>query len=784
MFLYKTRGNSAPDRKPRVYFTCHPEDFSKHFEGICEAIFKTHDCAVFYTESMSAEVEEKYKESDLGRMNLFVIPITLRLLTCPSRAMLSDFLYAKEHGIPVLPIMMEPGLDALYSKADKFGELQYLDPYSTDLTAICYEEKLKRYLDSVLISDEMARRIRKAFDAYVFLSYRKKDRHYANELMRLIHSDPELRDIAVWYDEFLTPGESFRENIEKIMRDSKLFALVVTPNILEYVNGEPNYVMAHEYPDAKATGLCILPMEMEETDKTELKLKYADIPDCISPDDRTFRERLSAALSKAAVSANNDDPEHNFLIGLAYFDGIDVEVDKKRGVDLITLAAESNLTEAMRKLYALYIDGVGVERDCRKAIAWAERIAAHCEEEYGLESEETIAALNDLAYACGQSGDYPRAVDISEKAYAIRCRAFDPEHPDTLALLNNIVGFRILLGDYKHALELSEACYTLLCQKLGEDHSATMKALRNFALASGKLGDRRKELHLLERVYEVQRACLGEAHHSTLVTMNNIAVACLHLGEDQRALEVCERLYELRCKSFGPEHPESLTALHNVACAHNKLGNTERARELFEKNYALHREVLGENHPGTLLVLSSLAALHSRLGNHERARELYEVVYDRQRRLLGEENPDTLVTLNGLASACGKQGDHLREAEILEKIQAPMCKIYGEENPNTVVVLGNLALAYSALGEHQKAVKFYEKSYELRCKLYGNADITALTLLNNLAWSEDKLGNRKRALSLQERLCELRAAALGADHPRTIQSRERLAEYRKKADMP
>ena len=74
-FLYKTRGKSSPERKPRVYFTCHPDDFSKYFEKVCEDIFKTHDCTVFYTEDPNEEIEEKYKESDLGQMNLLVIPV-------------------------------------------------------------------------------------------------------------------------------------------------------------------------------------------------------------------------------------------------------------------------------------------------------------------------------------------------------------------------------------------------------------------------------------------------------------------------------------------------------------------------------------------------------------------------------------------------------------------------------------------------------------------------------------------------------------------------------------
>ena len=52
-----------------------------------------------------------------------------------------------------------------------------------------------------------------AFAAKIFLSYRKKDRALARELMRTIHQDPLLRDVAIWYDEFLTLGEDFNAEI-------------------------------------------------------------------------------------------------------------------------------------------------------------------------------------------------------------------------------------------------------------------------------------------------------------------------------------------------------------------------------------------------------------------------------------------------------------------------------------------------------------------------------------------------------------------------------------------
>ena len=456
-FLYKTRGNSSPERKPRVYFTCHPEDFEKHFEKICEDIFKTHDCAIFYTETMTEEIEEKYKESDLGQMNLFVIPVTFKLLIQPNRAMDSDFRYAQEKHIPVLPIMMETGLDEFYSEKDKFGEAQYLSPYVQDLTAISYEEKLKKYLESVLISNEMAERVRKAFDAYIFLSYRKKDRHHANELMKLIHSHPEFRDIAIWYDEFLTPGESFRANIEKMMKDSKLFTLLVTPNLLEYVDGKPNYVMAHEYPDAKKAGMDILPTEMVKTSRAELRSKYKNIPECVNPnEDKQFKNRLLDSLSKIAISENNNDPEHNFLIGLAYLDGIDVEKNIERAIELITSAAEANLFEAMKKLYNMYTKGEGIQVDYRTAAIWAERIWQYFKDKYGEEDSNTLTCLNNLAVTYSNFGEHQKAFELQEKVYMLRCKLLGEEHPDTLITLNTLATTYMYLRNFQKAVESQE----------------------------------------------------------------------------------------------------------------------------------------------------------------------------------------------------------------------------------------------------------------------------------------------------------------------------------------
>lgn len=192
---YKTRGNSSPQGKPRVYFCCQPEDFNKYFESVSDEILSKQNCAIWYTDEEVVRDEDFF--ADIKQMQLFVMPVTTNLLCTENEALDVEFKFAIENHIPVLPLMQENGLEELFNK--KCGDLQFLDKNNTDVTAISYEEKLKKYLESVLIGDELAEKIRAAFDAYVFLSYRKKDRRYAQELMRLIHKNEFCRDIAIWY---------------------------------------------------------------------------------------------------------------------------------------------------------------------------------------------------------------------------------------------------------------------------------------------------------------------------------------------------------------------------------------------------------------------------------------------------------------------------------------------------------------------------------------------------------------------------------------------------------
>ena len=373
-FNYFTRSNTSPQGKSKVFYLAHPDDYDVYFDSICKELLDRQDLAVFcYNDDVRESDRDDY-EFQLNTMQLFVIPVTVKLLTTPNRAIDHDIPFAVKRHIPILPLVQEPVSEALYS--EKLGDRQYLDKNITDPTAISYDEKLTGYLNTVIVGSELAEQVRNSFDAYIFLSYRKKDRKEAQELMKLIHENPFCRDIAIWYDEFLTPGEVFTDAIRKALEKSELFALAVTPSVLE----ENNYIHTTEYPLAQRMKKKILPAEIRPTDHSGLKSLYSGLPEIVGTEQ--LSDALMEALHHIAVTENDHDPQHNYFIGLAYLSGIDVEINHERAVSLITSAAKENYVPAITKLVTMYSAGEGVRLDSKKALEWQQRIIDLLYEQY------------------------------------------------------------------------------------------------------------------------------------------------------------------------------------------------------------------------------------------------------------------------------------------------------------------------------------------------------------------------------------------------------------------
>ena len=816
---YITKGNADPYAKPRVYFTCHPEDLEQSFRKITEDIFKTHSCAIYYTPDMTGPFDETYLETDEGRMNLLVVPVTRRLLTTSNRTMEQDIPFAKNNGIPILPIMMEMGadLDALYARPDKFGQLQYLYPFSTDMTQIPYAEKLKKYLDTVLISEEMIKRIKDAFDIHIFLSYRKKDRHYAQRLMRLIHKDPQLRDVAIWYDEFLKPSESFMEGIQKALQDSQLFALLVTPSLLEYhPDGTPNFVMAQEYPAATTAGKPILPVEMELTDRTALADRYPGIPNCIDPvDEALLKQQLLQLIPQIVTGAGKQEPEHLFLVGLAYMEGIDMEVDRSRGVEMITAAAEAGLSEAMQRLVDMYSEGAGVELDYHAAARWAARLIDYYTTHYGPEDSNTINAMNNLGIQHMQLGAFSDALHWFERSYQMARQSLGRSHPQTLKILVNLscayagvdqqekalelnlqarqdhesiwgadgALYRWILshlaakysdlGRYTEAIELEERIYAQLCKEKGEEDPDTLWILSNLAASYWDVDREQEALAATKTVYEGMCKNLGQEHVSTLAAQNNLAVA---YGKQEdpdyaRGLEIHQQVYRARRRILGEKHPDTLNSMREMAWFHLRLGNHQQAMEMATQAHLLLQEVMGEQSMAAVDAQNVLTQIYNATQAYAQAIESAKKVYALRSRALGQNHPETLSALKQLAIVQIKGADIDTVAETLENLYFALRRRHQLPHPDVQSVLEMLYDCRAKLKCKDPVVRCIQSDYEWKCQCLGEDHEQTLEAMEKWASCCGHAGDLRQAIAILEQLHIFKCKLYGWDHE---QAREAL----------
>ena len=723
MLELKFKSEGLPSDKPRVYFTCHPDDFDRSFSEVTADILRLSNCAIYYTGDMTQPISAEDRAHQLYRMSLFVVPVTLKLLIEPNRAMDEDVPYALSRNIPLLPIMLEPGLDPVYSRENKFSDRKYLMPSrDTDGSGLSYEDKLKRFLNSVLWDAETAKRIRAAFDCTVFLSYRWKDRYHADDLIRLIHKNPFFRDVATWYDEYLVPGEGFNAAIAEALDRSKLYAMVVTDNLVT----EKNYIQTDEYPTARNLGISILPADMGISDENRVKLKVFDgIPECVSTKDESLFYATAQELlhnAEVALCRKKGDPEHDFLIGLAYLEGIDVEVDRNRALCLITSSARAGCLPAIEKLHEMYLHGNGVSLNLDKAMFWVEEL-----------------------YSRSKTGP---CADLSAALRALKGKA------DLLKL-----GGVPLAARTKTLNEI----YELSCEVLGKENPDTVVALSNLAASQSSYPAPKRVIKMQEEAFEFSKKHFAENDQRALCILHNWAIIYKVSMDLEKAVEYQQRVYELQCLAEGENSAGALTELFSLALCQTKLRNFVEAKLLLNKAFDQANQIYGERHPSLIPILTTLVYVCDSISGKDEALKYEERAFELARCLWGNSNLATISAQTDLAISCAELGYFERALELQEEAYSLMKKMRfdGEKlhssigEPLMFTAIENLAEINSKLGRYDKALDLYEKLYQQRRFVNDDDTPSSIQALGKMALTYEKMGDQEKAAKLLEHVCSL-----------------------------
>ena len=665
-------------------------------------------------------------------MQLIVVVITGNYVYNDTSAHNDVFSHAMENHIPVLPILEESGIENEFNK--KCGDLQYLNPNTTDPTEISFDEKLKNFLDMVLIGDELAEKVRKAFDAYVFLSYRKKDRCEAQKLMRLIHSNDFCRDIAIWYDEFLVPGRKFPEAIQEAMEKSELFTMVVTPNLLE----NPNYVKDEEYPAATKSGKKILPAVLTPTDIEELKKHYNGIPEPVdAADSEAMAAAFKNALKNVAIRENDGDPQHIFFIGLAYLGGLDVEVNYERAVEMITYAAEKELPEAIEKLVNMYRTGEGVERDYEKSIEWRERLVNVYRKQYNKKRNENNG--KNLLKALWSLGYFLYEMDRASKR--------------TFMFFNEMLNVTRKLDGF-HRINNINPGWT-------KNYKIEIYNMLGHICEEKKDFERAEEYykHELKVANTVVKAGHMPALREVSVAYNNIGRILSATGKYADAKEYYGKALEIRKERAKQD--DNIYAWRELAICYDYLGeickadrDLKGAMEYYGKAHEIFKDIAyKENTPQAQadksLSYYNIGEICKADGNFEGARKYYEkgievneYTAEQEDNIYAQRNLTKGYYL--LGDICKETGDIAVAEEYYEKA-VTVCKPLATKTNNAedhnylAIIFFHIGSLYESTHNPARAMEYYEKSAEIFKYLAKRPDADTLKAQNDLALTYKQL---------------------------------------------
>ena len=754
LLQYKTRGNASPNGRPRVYFCCHKEDFAATFGPITDELLDIQkNAAVWYRDPAADFPEDESFFFDLKQMQLFVIPVTSRFLYQEDPARTVEYAFAMENHIPVLPLIQENGLESEFNRI--CGDLQCLNKTAgeKDPTALPFTDKLKKYLSSTLVGEETTNRIRKAFRNYIFLSYRKKDRAHAQKVMHLIHTAPNCRDVAIWYDEFLTPGENYNREIEEALLKSRLFALVVTPSLLE----NPNYVQTVEYPAAMAQGMDIFPVEAVPTDHKKLADMYKGIGECFSTlNPERIQKQLEALFPDTASPEENEKPEHLYLIGLAYLSGIDVEINHERALDLITRAGEGKLPEACEKLVSMYRTGEGVSRDYATAIEWQKNLIASLfgtlkKRDPKQVYQEICLAQSDLCKYQLEAGETSEALQSAKNMEItarelVRMQCEGASHYVAASLDKQGLICRVE-GKKKEAEE-----FFLQGLKIREDSSekeAAAWAMEELpinydflGMTSEEEGNLRDARNWYEKSFAIREKMAEEK--GTLYARRNLGISYDHLGtifEKAGNLDQARDYYEknialsgqlaLETGEMEDERAESL-AYSRLGIIYRSLGNRDQAAACFSKSNQINEDLYrkSESLPSGRdfsVSLENLADMLLKEGKVDEAKALYEqsrAIREEVTKMTGTMDDFRLLAISSfkLGAVSEAENDFSKaRSQYQESIRLT------EEAPKkgeSLEALQMLSSSYTQmgrmsarLGEEEEAGKWYAKSQELNGKI-------------------------------------------------------------------
>ena len=256
-------------------------------------------------------------------------------------------------------------------------------------------------------------------------------------------------------------------------------------------------------------------------------------------------------------------------------------------------------------------------------------------------------ALGRLGMLYELQNDFERAEPLLREALALLQRAGEPL--DLAAAYDDLAVFHVDQGQNTEAMDLFQRALAIREAELGPFHPEVATTLNGLAIAAAQNDEPARAEQLFRRSLEIRREVLGPNHAQTAQSVKNLGSCLRILERDEEALALYEQALVVWERSFGSANARVSEVQNNLGDLHLSLGDTRQAEVRYRQSVSsyeayLEREAADDQSTNRGPLRESLGKLADVLrdgGRLDEAAPLYQRAY---RLYLEDLGPDHELT--------------------------------------------------------------------------------------------------------------------------------------------
>jgi hypothetical protein len=361
-----------------------------------------------------------------------------------------------------------------------------------------------------------------------------------------------------------------------------------------------------------------------------------------------------------------------------------------------------------------------------EAVAMFEALGETKRFEYGV-------ALNNLAAARSNLGDYGPSIPIYEHAREIFSAQLPPDSPRLARLLVNEGVAVQRLGDLARAGSLYESAVELARCAPAIDAIAlpnALNALGDLRTLQGRLSDAEP---LVTEALSLANAAVPPDQHRTGVIEATLARICQRRGNLQAAAEHFESALTALRTAQATAPLAYASELNNYGLLLLSMKRLGPAGDAFEQAQRIFDSKLGATHPNSVAVTVNRGTLAERRHQFSRAAELYRKAIDLDTAHFGRDHFRVALDINSLG-VFEHRRRHYPEAEpLLREALSILRSAWGPDHPEVGLLESNLAHTLWMLKRYADAEPVLADAIRVLEHAYGSDSPKLLSLYDDYA---------------------------------------------------